>query len=53
MLGYWSAELNQGLCSHCKSGDDVATMKMPYACKLLFQELQAMNIIPRITVSEA
>ena len=38
-------------CQYCKSGIDVKSVKMPYACKLLFQELQAMNIRPRIVVS--
>ncbi len=35
-------------CQYCKSGEDMALLRIPYACKLLFQELQSMNIIPRL-----
>lgn len=37
MIGYYHHKLKICLCSTCKSGDNIATMKLPYACKLLFQ----------------
>jgi len=45
LLGYL------GWCHYCKSSGNVSSLKMPYACKLLFQELQSMNIIPRLTLT--
>ncbi|ESO07623.1 hypothetical protein HELRODRAFT_98395 [Helobdella robusta] len=39
-----------GWCQSCKSSYDVSSIKIPYACKLLFQELQSMNIVPRLTL---
>lgn len=44
LLGYL------GWCQYCKSSKNVSTLKMPYACKLLFQELLSMNIVPRLTL---
>lgn len=46
LLGY------AGWCTYCKSGAKVSKLQIPYACKLLFQELQAMNVVPRIQLSE-
>ena len=34
----------------CTCPDHVSKLKLPYACKLLFQELQSMNIVPRMTL---
>uniref|UniRef100_A0A8C5QPS9 DNA-directed RNA polymerase III subunit RPC2 n=1 Tax=Leptobrachium leishanense TaxID=445787 RepID=A0A8C5QPS9_9ANUR len=45
LLGY------SGWCHYCKSSCHVSSLRIPYACKLLFQELQAMNIIPRLKLS--
>jgi len=41
-----------GWCEFCKSGAHLAELKIPYACKLLFQELEAMNIIPRLKLED-
>ncbi|XP_057327010.1 DNA-directed RNA polymerase III subunit RPC2 [Microplitis mediator] len=44
LMGY------SGWCHNCKSTGCVSTITMPYACKLLFQELQSMNIVPRLSL---
>ncbi|KAI3635702.1 hypothetical protein MIR68_006340 [Amoeboaphelidium protococcarum] len=38
----------EGWCSTCKSAQHISSLKMPYATKLLFQELLAMNVAPRL-----
>ncbi|GMM27659.1 DNA-directed RNA polymerase II core subunit [Martiniozyma asiatica (nom. inval.)] len=35
-------------CKSCKNKTNVVQIKIPYAAKLLFQELMAMNITPRL-----
>ncbi|XP_011003287.1 PREDICTED: DNA-directed RNA polymerase III subunit RPC2 isoform X2 [Populus euphratica] len=53
LLGYYNQKLKAAMCTTCKNGDKVSTMKLPYACKLLIQELQSMNIVPRLRLAEA
>ncbi|KAJ3409998.1 DNA-directed RNA polymerase III core subunit ret1, partial [Chytridiales sp. JEL 0842] len=47
LLGGWS-----NYCPSCKTGTGIVKVTIPYACKLLFQELMAMNVVPRLTVGE-
>lgn len=35
-------------CHNCRSSTNVAKISIPYACKLLFQELTSMNVIPKL-----
>ncbi|KAK9929727.1 hypothetical protein M0R45_026813 [Rubus argutus] len=53
LLGYYDHKRKSGICTKCKIGDHMATMKLPYACKLLIQELQSMNIVPRLKLANA
>ncbi|KAI8902568.1 hypothetical protein BC833DRAFT_573330 [Globomyces pollinis-pini] len=46
IVGAW-----HGFCHFCESREGVVTIKMPYACKLLFQELMSMNVVPRVEVA--
>ena len=39
-------------CQSCRSGERVSNIALPYACKLLFQELQSMNIAARIRLQD-
>ncbi|GAX73919.1 hypothetical protein CEUSTIGMA_g1369.t1 [Chlamydomonas eustigma] len=52
LLGYWDANRNCAVSPVTRSSANMATLKIPYACKLLFQELQSMNIIPRLKLAE-
>ena len=46
LIGY------SGYCKFCNSYAHVSSVKVPYACKLLFQEMMSMNVIPRLKLSE-
>ena len=42
----------QQWCQYCRSGENVTDIRLPYACKLLFQELQSMNVLPRMSFKD-
>ena len=46
LMGY------SGWCTTCKSAENVMKMTIPYAAKLLFQELLSMNIAPRLRLDD-
>ena len=39
-------------CQHCRTNEHLRQLEIPYACKLLFQELQSMNIVPRLKLKD-
>lgn len=45
-----SALHSRPYCRHCKSNDNIFRVEMPYACKLLLQELMALHIMPKINL---
>lgn len=47
LLGY------SGFCTFCKSSKNVVELTLPYATKLLLQELMAMQIVPRLVLEDA
>ena len=47
MIAVANLKKNQFHCPACKNSS-VVQVFMPYACKLLFQELMAMAIAPRL-----
>eukprot|EP00760_Papus_ankaliazontas_P006674 PhM_4_TR13134/c0_g1_i1/m.14396/K03021/RPC2, POLR3B; DNA-directed RNA polymerase III subunit RPC2 len=37
-----------GYCQYCRNGRNTSNIEMPYACKLMIQELQGMGVRPRL-----
>ena len=48
MIAAYNDEINIHLCKTCDNRTDFAYVQIPYSCKLLFQELMTMNVVPRI-----
>jgi DNA-directed RNA polymerase II subunit RPB2 len=48
MIAAYNDQMNIHLCKTCDNRTDFAYVQIPYSCKLLFQELMTMNVVPRI-----
>ncbi len=48
MIAAYNNKMQIHICKTCDNRVDFNYVEIPYACKLLFQELQTMNIAPRI-----
>jgi DNA-directed RNA polymerase II subunit RPB2 len=48
MIASYNDELHIHHCRTCDNRVDFVYTEIPYACKLLFQELMTMNVAPRI-----
>jgi hypothetical protein len=51
LIASYNDELHIHHCKTCDNRTDFAYVEIPYACKLLFQELITMNIAPRMITS--
>jgi DNA-directed RNA polymerase beta subunit len=48
LVASYNNELHIHCCKTCDNRVDFSYVQIPYACKLLFQELTTMNVVPRI-----
>jgi DNA-directed RNA polymerase II subunit RPB2 len=48
LIAAYNDKLHIHCCRTCDNRVDFAYVEIPYTCKLLFQELTTMNVVPRI-----
>ena len=48
LVAAYNNKLHIHLCKTCDNRTDFSYVEIPYACKLLFQELTTMNVAPRV-----
>ena len=48
MIASYNDKTHIHLCKNCDNRSDFSYVEIPYACKLLFQELTTMNVAPRL-----
>ena len=48
MISAYNNEKHVHICNQCGNRTDFSYVELPYACKLMFQELITMNVAPRI-----
>jgi DNA-directed RNA polymerase beta subunit len=48
LIASYNDQLHIHHCRTCDNRTDFAYVEIPYACKLLFQELITMNVVPRV-----
>ena len=51
MIGSVNEKKNIYKCDHCPNTTEFNEIRLPYACKLLLQELISMSIVPRLITS--
>ena len=52
LISIYNDEKHKHLCTTCENRTDFSIVNIPYACKLLTQELISMNIAPRFVTGE-
>ena len=48
LIAAYNDKVNIHLCRTCGNRTDFSYVQIPYSCKLLFQELMTMNVVPRM-----
>ena len=52
MIGSVNPEKNIYKCDHCPNTTEFSELRIPFAAKLLIQELISMSIVPRLMVKK-
>ncbi len=52
LIASYNDKLHIHHCRVCDNRADFAYVEIPYACKLLFQELNTMNVVPRLMMDK-
>ena len=53
MFAHKMKNTNAYICDSCKNLTDISTIQIPYAFKLMIQELMAINILPRVKTDQS